>query len=87
VIKRVSLRQHDLDQVLRVERFTLLSACSFTGTPFSCSASYMTRVLFCQYKKSTSKLVDFNVSEPDASTLLSFAIQWDLLLNPARESL
>jgi len=31
-----SLRQYDLDQVVRVERFTLLSARAFTGTPFSC---------------------------------------------------
>ena len=31
-----SLRQYDLDQVMRVERFTLLSARAFTGTPFNC---------------------------------------------------
>src|SRR5215216_6699856 len=35
-----SLRQHDLDQVLRVERITLLSARPCTGTPFNCHYKY-----------------------------------------------
>jgi len=48
--KAISLRQHDLDQVVRVKRSTLLSACSFSGTPFSCELTYKTRELFCQYK-------------------------------------
>ncbi len=54
MVNQCSLRQHDLDQVLRVERFTLLSACSFTGTPFSCQFSYMSCRLFCQYKNQSA---------------------------------
>jgi hypothetical protein len=36
MIRVYSLRQHDLDQVLRVERLTLLSARRCAGTPFGC---------------------------------------------------
>ena len=57
MMNQCSLRQHDLDQVLRVERFTLLSACSFTGTPFSCDFSYMTCGYFCQYKNAGVELL------------------------------
>ena len=35
-----SLRQHDLDQVLRVERLTLLSARRCAGTPLNCCYNY-----------------------------------------------
>src|SRR5215208_4391787 len=45
-----SLRQHDLDQVLRVERLTLLSACRFTGTPFNCCLLIYSNFLECQIK-------------------------------------
>jgi len=34
---------------MRVERVTLLSACSCTGTPFNCSSTYKTCGLFCQH--------------------------------------
>ena len=64
MVNQCSLRQHDLDQVLRVERFTLLSACSFTGTPFSCSFSYMSCRLFCQYKNQPASWLIPNSPNP-----------------------
>jgi hypothetical protein len=72
-----SLRQHDLDQVLRVERGSLLSV-PHRGTP----RSVVTTVI---------KLVDYfvntNIILPCASTPPSSEVQWDLHLNRVRGNL
>ena len=63
VDEAISLRQHDLDQVVRVERFTLLSACWFTGTPFSCELVIRCEGYFVNIKISPSKLGDSKLSD------------------------
>jgi hypothetical protein len=95
VNKAISLRQHDLDQVMRVERGSLLSV-PHRGTPRSVVTSLIKRAGYFVNTKNITQQVppqrhatlgDSKVSEPFVSILLSFATRLDLPLNQAPENL
>jgi hypothetical protein len=76
-ITRRSLRQHDLDQVIRVERGSLLSV-PHRGTPRSIVGYNYTRILPSVNSKTLPFPADSSrINERGVATLPSFAVRAD----------